>query len=219
MQSVVTQLKEHGSVTRGFIGVQIQPITRDIADGLGLKEAKGALVASVSADSPASKAGLKSGDAILKVNGSDIADARELSRDIAAIQPGDKANLTIWRGGNMKTVELTIAKYPGDKTASASSDKDDAGGGAKLGLSLAPASESGKDGKGVAIVRVDPDSAAAERGLRAGDLITGASGKSVSSPEDVHRAIVEAKRDGRKAVLLQVERDGNSHFVAVPFVG
>jgi serine protease Do len=148
-----------------------------------------------------------------------VADARELSRDIAAIKPGDKAKLTIWRGGDTKTVELTIAKYPGDKTASAANGEDDSTGGAKLGLSLAPASEVGKGDKGVAIVKVDPDSAAAERGLRAGDLITGASGKTVSSPEDVKRAIVEAKRDGRKAVLLQVERDGNSHFVAVPFVG
>ena len=91
--------------------------------------------------------------------------------------------------------------------------------GPKLGLSLAPASEVGKGGKGVAVVRVDPESPAAEKGLQPGDVITGAAGKAVSTPEDVRKAVADAKGQGRKAVLLQIERNGSSHYIAVPFVG
>ena len=219
VQSVVDQLKETGSVTRGYIGVQIQPVTSDIADGLGLKDAKGALVASLAKDGPATKAGLKSGDVILSVNGQNIADARELSRDIAGLKPGEKASLSVWRDGDTKSIEVAIAKYPNEKVASTSSSSDESmSAGSKLGLTLAPASEMGK-GSGVAITRVDPDSPAAEKGLQAGDVITNAAGKAVSTPEEVKKAVAQAKRDGRKAVLLQVEREGNSLYVAVPFTG
>jgi serine protease Do len=219
VQSVVDELKDKGSVTRGYIGVQIQPVTGDIADGLGLKEAKGALVASIAADSPAGSAGLKSGDAILSVNGQNIADAKELSRDIAALKPGDKATLSVWRDGETRTITVTIAKFPTEKVASAAPSTEEAtSAGSKLGLTLAPASELGRGDKGVAITRVDPDSPAAEKGLKPGDVITVAAGKLVSTPEDVRKAVADAKREGRKAVLLQVERDGSSHYVAVPFL-
>ena len=220
VQSVVDQLKASGAVTRGYIGVQIQPVTADIADGLGLKDAKGALVASIASDSPAGKAGVKTGDAILTVNGQTIADARELSRDIAALKPGDKASLVIWRDGGEKTIDVTVAKFPNEKVASAAPASEEAtSAGSKLGLTLAPASESGKGGqKGVAITKVDPDSPAAEKGLQAGDVITLAAGKSVSTPEDVRKAVADAKRDGRKAVLFEIERNGSAHFVAVPFL-
>ena len=218
VESVVDQLKETGSVTRGYIGVQIQPVTGDIADGLGLKDAKGALVAGLAKEGPASKAGLKSGDVILSVNGQNIGDARELSRDIAALKPGDNATLSVWRDGSSKAMEIAIAKYPNEKVATVASSDELMSAGSKLGLTLAPASTVGK-GSGVAITQVDPDSPAADKGLQPGDVITNAAGKSVSTPEDVKKAVAEAKHEGRKAVLLQVERDGNSHYVAVPFTG
>jgi serine protease Do len=219
VQSVVEQLKDKGSVTRGYIGVQIQPVTGDIADGLGLKEAKGALVASIASDSPAGKAGVKTGDAILSVNGQSIADAKELSRDIAALKPGDKASLGVWRDGQERTIDVTVATFPTEKVASAAPvSEEGSNAGAKLGLSLAPASESGRGKKGVAITRVDPESPAYERGLKAGDVITLAAGKAVSTPDDVRKAVADAKREGRKAVLFEIERNGSSQFVAVPFV-
>ena len=219
VRSVVDQLKDKGSVTRGYIGVQIQPVTADLADGLGLKEAKGALVAGLTADGPAGKAGLKAGDAILAVNGQEIADARELSRDIASLKPGDKASLTVWRDGSTSTIEVTAGTLPGDKVASAFPAEEGKGTGPRLGLSLSPAGEMGKGGKGVTIAGIDPQSPAAETGLRPGDVIVGAAGKAVSTPEDVRKAVADAKRAGHKTVLLQIERDGDSHYVGVPFMG
>jgi serine protease Do len=219
VESVVEQLKATGSVTRGYIGVQIQPVTGDIADGLGLKEAKGALVASIAGDSPAGKAGLKSGDVIMSVNGHSVADARELSRDIAGLKPGDKAALSVWRDGDTKTIDVAIAKYPNEKVAFSASGDEATNVGSKLGLTLAPASELGRGVKGVAITKVDPGSPAADKGLQPGDVITLAGGKSVSTPDEVKKAVADAKHQGHKAVLLEVERDGNSHFVAIPFAG
>ena len=219
VRAVVDQLKETGSVTRGYIGVQIQTVTPDLADGLGLKEAKGALVATVTADGPAGKAGLKSGDTILAVNGQDVADGHELSRDIAAVKPGEKVSLSVWRDGEKRTVEITTAKLPGEKLASARPDGEEKATGPRLGLSLAPAGGEGKDGKGLAITGIDPASPAAESGLRQGDVITGASGKAVSTVEDVRKAVTDAKAQGHKTVLLQIERDRNNLYVAVPFMG
>jgi serine protease Do len=112
VQSVVEQLKEHGSVARGFIGVQIQPVTAEVADAIGLKDAKGALIAEAQANGPAAKAGLKRGDTILAVNGEKIADARELSKKIATFAPGTKTSLTIWRDGKEREVSFEVGRQP-----------------------------------------------------------------------------------------------------------
>ena len=219
LRSVVEQLRESGSVTRGYIGVEIENVTTDLADGLGLKEAKGALVAGVTADGPAANAGLKSGDTILSLDGRDITNAHDLSRDVAALKPGEKASLSVWRDGETKTVEITVVGTPSGKLASAKTNSGDEEAGPRLGLSLAPAGEQGKDEKGVAIAGIDPSSPAAEIGLLPGDVIIGATGKMVSTVEDVMRAVAEAKHQGHKSVLLQIERDGNKRYVAVPFMG
>lgn len=112
VQSVVEQLKEHGSVARGFIGVQIQPVTAEVADAIGLKDAKGALIAEAQSNGPAAKAGLKRGDTILAVNGEKIADARELSKKIATFAPGTKTSLTIWRDGKEREVSFEVGRQP-----------------------------------------------------------------------------------------------------------
>ena len=112
VNSVVKQLRDKGSVTRGWIGVQIQPVTKDIADSLGLKNTDGALVAEPSPNSPAVKAGIKSGDLIVAVNGERIANARELTRRIGSMSPGNSVKLTLLKGGSERTVNLTLGELP-----------------------------------------------------------------------------------------------------------
>lgn len=112
VQSVVEQLKEHGSVARGFIGVQIQPVTGEVADAIGLKDARGALVAATEANGPAFKAGIRRGDTILAVNGEKITDARDLSRKIAGFAPGTKTELTVWRNGKEQVISFEVGKQP-----------------------------------------------------------------------------------------------------------
>ncbi|RDJ22980.1 PDZ domain-containing protein [Bosea caraganae] len=112
VSNVIDQLKKDGSVARGFIGVQIQPVTSEVADAIGLKDAHGALVASAEANGPASKAGIKRGDTILAVNGEKITDARDLSRKIAGFAPGTKTNLTVWRSGKEQVISFEVGKQP-----------------------------------------------------------------------------------------------------------
>jgi serine protease Do len=112
VNSVVESLKKDGTVARGFIGVQIQPVTAEVADAIGLKDAKGALVASAQTDGPAAKAGLKRGDTILAVNGEKIADARDLSRKIATFAPGSKTKLTVWRDGKEREFSFEVGRQP-----------------------------------------------------------------------------------------------------------
>ena len=119
VKSVVQQLKETGSVTRGWIGVEIQPVTPDIADDLGLKTAKGALVAEAQKNSPAAAAGVKSGDVITAVDGETVADPHELARRIAALGPKKTVELAIIRNGAPMTIDVTLGTMPADKTASA----------------------------------------------------------------------------------------------------
>src|SRR5271165_2580807 len=129
VKNVVQQLKESGSVTRGWIGVQIQSVTPDLADNLGLKNAAGALVAEAQKDSPAAAAGVKSGDVITAVDGEAVADPHDLARRIAALGPKKTATLAIIRNGSPTTVEVTLGSMPADKTASADTRNSDDNGG------------------------------------------------------------------------------------------
>jgi len=220
VKTVVAQLKEHGSVTRGWIGVQIQPVTSDVADSLGLKKAEGALVADAQSGSPAAKAGIASGDVITSVNGEAVKDARDLAKKIGALAPGATANLGVVRQGADKTVAVKLADYP--KEQQARLDSDDSDGSANnsethLGLTLAPAgSVAGSGGKGVVVTAVDPDSAAAERGFKTGDVILEVAGKAVSSPADIRGALNDARQGGKRTVLLRVKSGDATKFVAVP---
>jgi len=220
VQRVVQQLKSDGQVTRGYIGVQIQPVTQDIADSIGLKKASGALVADVTKNSPAAKAGLQSGDAVTAVNGREVADSRELARAIADIKPGDTADLTVWRDGKEQNVKVETSKLPGDKQlAEANSSQDDDSGKsalAGLGVELAPAASVAGAGKaGVVVTDVDPNSAAADA-LRPGDVILDVAGKPVSNVRDVREALSSARADSKRTVLLRVKNGDGTHFVALP---
>ncbi|MFC7399704.1 Do family serine endopeptidase [Chelatococcus sp. GCM10030263] len=216
VQTVVAQLKEHGSVRRGYLGVQIQPVTPDIAASLGLEKSEGAIVARVEGDGPAGDAGIKTGDAIIAIEGKPVSDARSLSREVAAHAPGSNLSLTVWRDGKTETMTVKLANMPGDKTASADDDAAPSKE-ARLGLQLAPASSidgAGKDG--VVVVGVQPGSPADERGLKSGDVIVEAAGQKVESPSDVVKAISEVRKNGRKAVLFRLKTQDGTRFVALP---
>jgi serine protease Do len=221
--NVIAQLKEKGSVSRGWIGVQIQPVTADIADSLGLKKAEGALVAEPQANSPAAKAGIESGDVITAVNGEPVKDARELARTIGALAPGNAVKLNVLHKGQDKVINLTLGQLPNTVEAKADTDKDKGGSvprGAdvpKLGLTLAPAnSVAGAGRDGVVVIEVDPKSAAAERGFKEGDVILEVAGKSVTNAGDVREAMAAARTDNKNSVLMRIKSGGSSRFVAMP---
>lgn len=215
---IIEQLKEHGSISRGWLGVQIQPVNEDISESLGLDKPEGAIVASTLGNSPAGEAGVKSGDVILSVNGKSVKDARDLARQIGNLSPKEKAKLEVWRDGERKEITVKLGKQPSNKEqlAMASPDETTPSGEVKneaLGLTVAPA---GEDQSGVVIADVDPDGEAARKGLEAGDLIVEAGGSQVSSPEDLTKAVEKAEQNGRKAVLLRIKKGDNERFVALP---
>jgi serine protease Do len=215
VKNVVQQLKDNGSVTRGWIGVQIQSVTPDLADNLGLKNATGALVAEAQKDSPAAAAGVKSGDVITAVDGDAVSDPHDLARRIAALGPKKTAKLSIVRDGSSMTIDVTLGTMPADKTAMAdthSSDADDGSALAKLGLTLRAAHGQ----EGVVVADVDPDGAAADKGLKQGDVILEVAGKSVNRPSEVAQAIDAAKSDGKKSVLLRVKSGDGEHYLTLP---
>jgi serine protease Do len=223
VKNVVAQLKDKGSVSRGWIGVQIQPITSDIADSLGMKKAEGALVAEPQANGPAAKAGIESGDVITAVNGEQVKDARELARTIGGMAPGATVKLNVLHKGQDKVVNLTLGQLPNTVEAKADTDNDSNKGATrgtdvpKLGMTVAPADSVAGAGKdGVVVTQVDPKSAAAERGFKEGDVILEVAGKSVSTAGDVREAINAARTDNKNSVLMRVKSGGQSRFVAVP---
>jgi len=223
VKSIIAQLKDKGSVSRGWIGVQIQPVTPDIADSLGLKKAEGALVAEPQANGPAAKAGIESGDVITSVNGEAVKDARELARTIGGFAPGTSVKLNVLHKGQDKAVNLTLGQLPNTLEAKADNDNDDKGGVTrgtdvpKLGLTVAPANSVAGAGKeGVVVTEVDPKSAAAERGFKEGDVILEVAGKNVANAGDVREAINAARADNKNSVLMRIKSGGSSRFVAVP---
>lgn len=220
VKMVVAQLKENGVVTRGWLGVQVQPVTPGIAESLGLKQARGALVDEAKPDTPAAQAGIRAGDVITSVNGNTIKDSRALARDISGMPPGSSAKLDILRKGETKTVTVTLAKMPNQspKQANAEEPGNQSGKGVPhLGLSVAPASDvEGAGSKGVVVTNVDPDGPAAEHGMKAGDVILAAGGKSVDTAAELRSVLMEAKSNGKHEVLIQVKTSENTHFVAVP---
>jgi serine protease Do len=220
VKSVVAQLRDKGSVTRGWIGVQIQPLTPDLADSMGLKQTTGALVSEPQPDSPAVKAGIESGDVITSVDGAEIHDARELARRIGTMAPGASVKLGLIHQGQEKTVTLTLGTLPNEKQADATPqnqrevpDSDVP----KLGLTLAPASKvQGSDGNGVVVTAVADGGIAADHGFQVGDIILDVGGKTVSTPADVRKSLADARKEGKRAVLFRVKSSQGTKFVALP---
>jgi len=221
VKTVVAQLKDKGDVSRGWIGVQVQTLTADMAEGLGLKSNEGALVAEPQEDSPAAKAGILSGDVITAVNGHAVKDAHDLARQIGTMTPGTTAKITVWRKGDEKNVSLTLSELPKGREARATTPDSapDAGRAAlpKLGLSLAPAGEiAGRGSEGVVVTEVDPDGPASEHGLKTGDVILEVGGTKVATAAEVRKAVGDAQKTGKHAVLMKVRSDDATKFVAIP---
>jgi serine protease Do len=213
VDTVVSALEHGGVVPRGYLGVNIQPVTPEMAESMGMKTSKGAIVVEAMPGTPAAEAGLKAGDVVTKLNGQAVEDAGDLTRRIGSFKPSDKVELTYIRDGAEKTAQITLADQKNESVAKA--DGKPAKEPGALGIQIAPAKEGDK---GVAIVGVDPNGTAAEQGLAAGDIILDVAGKPVSSPADVKAGIANAKSQGKKAVMMRVQTaEGNARFVAVPF--
>jgi serine protease Do len=218
VKSVVAQLKDKGVVSRGWIGVHIQPVTDDIAENLGMKGSEGALVAEPQAGSPAAKAGIESGDVITAVNGHAVKDARDLARQIGTMAPGSEAKLTVWRKGEDKSLSLTLGELPKEARAENMPDSRSTGTDVpKLGLMLAPAARvAGSGSEGVVVTDVDPNGLASEHGFKTGDVILDVGGNKVASPEDVRNAIADAHKSGKHTVLMRMKSDDTTKFIAIP---
>jgi serine protease Do len=220
IQSIVDQLKTTGSVDRGWLGVSIQDFTPELASTMGLQETKGAIVAEVVNDSPAERAGFRQGDVVVALNGSDIADSKVLTRQVAALKAGDRASFTVLRDGAPRNLTAMIEKRNPDRIASG--DNTPSAQPSSLGMNLMPINpavrqqfELDDDVTGVLIASVDPDSEAAVKGLRAGDVIKRVGSTNVRMPSDVARGVDEAKRAGRESVLMLIAGQNGERFVAL----
>ncbi len=216
VQSVVAQLKDKGTVSRGWIGVQIQPVTAELAENLGLKAPEGALVADPQANGPAAKAGIAAGDVITAVNGNAVKDAKDLAKQIAGMAPGASAKLSVWRKGESKTISLTLGELPNAREARATPADQGATDVPRLGMTLAPAgSVAGGGSDGVVVTEVDPNGIASDHGLKTGDVILEVAGKKVTNPADVRSALSEAHKDGKRTLLMRLKSGDATKFVAI----
>ena len=228
---VVAELKEEAdhTVHRGWLGVRIQAVTDEIAESLGLVKARGALVASLSDKGPAQAAGIQPGDVILKFDGKDVEDMRQLPRLVAETPINKAVAVVLWRKRAETTVQVKIAKLDeSDQQVANAPDapkktaRTETGVVKTLGLTLSGITPDlkdkfslGDDAKGVVVVDVAKDSSAADRGVHPGDLIMEAAQEEVKNPQDLSSKIDEAKKSGRKSILLLVQRQGDLHFVAL----
>jgi serine protease Do len=229
---VIDQLRAHGTVDRGWLGVQIQKVTPEIASAVGLKPASGALVAQVEPNSPASRAKVRQGDIIVSFDGHEVGEMRDLPRLVAAVKAGTNVDIVVWRSGSRQTLNVEIGKLKEEKQASAednggSNDQGDNGAvvghvskllGAKL-ASLTPKARQqfniADDVQGVLVTDVDADGPAADQGLRPGDVIQEVGQAKVAAPGDVDNATQAAREAKQQAVLILVNRGGDQIFVAV----
>jgi serine protease Do len=220
---VIAQLRSAGRVTRGWLGVQIQPITPELAEALGLAHAQGALVADVAPKSPAEAAGIQVGDVILAHGGKPVGELRELTGAVANSPIGSQVTLAILRDGKPVDLPVTIAELKRDEPAPRPVAKETPPASGASGLRLTALTASLRrrfsisgDIQGVVVTGVVESSAAAELGLQPGDVIEQVNGRKVGAPKDVAAAIAAAGKGGRKAVALLVNRDGQKEFVALP---
>ena len=215
------------TVHRGWLGVRIQAVSDEIAETLGLDKAHGALVASVNDNGPAQQGGIQPGDVILTFNGKPVTDMHHLPRLVAEARVGKTVPVTVWRKRQQTVLQVTVGKLDESEPVVAKASvpekpaKPDAGTVSMLGLTLSNITPTLKDkfslsdDKGVVVVGVTKPSPAADKGLQPGDVIMEASQEEIKSTSEVAGKVDEAKRGGRKSILLLVERKGDLRFVAL----
>jgi len=227
---IIDQLKATGKVERGWIGAHIQPVTDDMAEAIGLDKGRGAMIASIDPASPAAAAKLQPGDVILSYDGKPVDRSRQLPRLVADSPPDKAVKLSIWRDGKARAVDLKVAaldpnRPPPPPPAEPEKPKPPPTVDA-LGLKLARLSGDlrkqfslPETAKGVVIVDVPANSAAASQGLRPGDLLVAVGAGAVTAPDEVQQKAAAAQKTARKNLLVRVERDGTTRFVALPAEG
>jgi len=224
-REVIGQLQKFGTTRRGWLGVRVQNLTDDLAEGMGIPGANGALVADVTDGGPADKAGIKNGDVIIAFDGKPVPDSRALPREVADTAAGKTVNVDIIRGGKKQTLRAVVAKLQDDddkpkaSTAPAAKPSPKA---TRLGLSLAPLDDAArtkyklpKDANGVVVTNIDPTGPSADKNFRPGDIIIQVQAQTVHSPDEVNKLVDDAGKAGKKVVLLLVSRGGDLTYVAV----
>ena len=224
-KNIVAQLEDHGRITRGWLGVQIQQVTPAIAANLGLHGDQGALVAAVNPDGPAATAGLKQGDVVLAFNGSAIDQLHDLPRLVATASPGSDAAVTVWRDGHKTDLEVKLGTLPDTNKVASATDEQDEGQASEAsasGMHFAPLTNSlrhrlhiGKGVEGVVVTRVDNGSAADDVGLIDGDVIVSVNQQPVHTPEEAAAKLKDAAHSPKKTALLLLNRHGVTEYVGI----
>jgi serine protease Do len=228
-RGVVDQLREFGETRRGWLGVRIQPVTKDIAESLGMKEAKGALIAGIMKGGPVDDGSIQPGDVVTKFDGKEIDEVRDLPRIVAESPVGKAVDVVLVRKGKEMTVKVTLGRLE-DSEKVAEGEDDEAGQQGEavatasvLGMTIGELDEAARSKFGIAegvngvvVTEVAPDSAAAERGVQAGEVITEIAQESVANPTDVVDRIAALKEQGRKnALLMMASKSGELRFVTI----
>jgi serine protease Do len=223
VRDIVAELRENGSVERGWLGVQIQPIDEDLADSLGLAGTQGALVTDVVDGSPAAKGGVQAGDVVTRFNGQEIDSPRTLSRSVASAPPSRPAKLTVWRDGRSRELTVELGEFADSGAVVAASPATGQSGSGALGLTLQRLTDETRSQlglpssvEGALVTNVLPGSTAAEKGIRPGDVITRVNQKPVNSVGDAVAAL-NAAREAKETALLLVRRGDAQRFVALSF--
>jgi len=229
-EKVVAKLMKGGDIEYGYLGVQIQPVTPDVASAIGLDHPAGALVSQVTDGSPAAKAGIETGDVITGFGGQEIKDPKDLSRAVADVSPGVKETLDVWRKGKAMQISADVGRNADDQKTGSNGNEGRSPSAEQglrvpsLGLGLTDLTPDIRDQlnlannqHGAVVARVNPDKAASAAGLQPGDLIVAVDQTPVKNARQANQAIAEAGKSGKKSVLLLVDRGDAQIFVAVPF--